>query len=83
MDQDRYAAAEIALSRPGASRLDVHAGGIGLQPGENAKPSGSHRIGRSVSGVAENAIPDTRYPYKTPRNWLSKSNQTPTAVQNA
>ena len=49
MDQDRGAAAENTLSRAGTSRMDVHAGSIGLQPGENAKPSGSHRISRSVS----------------------------------
>jgi transposase len=62
MDQDGGAAAENTVSRAGTSRLDVHAGGIGLQPGEDAKSSVRRRIGRSVSGCGGNAIPDTRHP---------------------
>jgi Transposase DDE domain len=42
-------AAQDALPRTGSDRLDVHVSGCGIQPGEDAKSSGSNRIGISVS----------------------------------
>ena len=42
------AAAQDALPWTGSDQLDVHVRGCGIQPGEDAKPSGSNRIGISV-----------------------------------